>query len=166
MPRTIKRRRREAKTDYNLRLALLKSGKPRLVIRKTNHYLIAQIIETDIAQDKVLFGATSKDISKGKESKTLKNRESAYKLGLLLGGKAKAKVKEAILDIGMNRNIHKSRIYAVLKGVLDSGIHVPHDSKALPEIGSRKESTEIKKQTELKEKPKEIKIKPKEIKAK
>ena len=139
MPRTIKRRRREAKTDYNLRLALLKSNKPRLVIRKTNRYIIAQIIETDVAQDKVLFGITSRDVLKKwpkEKSGSLKSKDAAYETGLLLGEKAKGKVKEAILDIGMNRNIHKSRIYAALKGVIDSGIRIAHDSKALPEIKS------------------------------
>ena len=57
-----RRRRLEAKTDYKLRLGLLKSEKPRLVIRKTNSYIIAQIVETEIAQDKIVVGTTSKSL--------------------------------------------------------------------------------------------------------
>ncbi|MBT3583115.1 50S ribosomal protein L18, partial [Candidatus Woesearchaeota archaeon] len=41
---TVKfRRRRAGKTNYHNRLALLLSRKPRLVIRKTNKYIICQI---------------------------------------------------------------------------------------------------------------------------
>ena len=60
--KTLKRRRHEARTDYRIRLALLKSEKPRLVVRKTNRYIIAQIVESDIAQDKIIVGLTSKSL--------------------------------------------------------------------------------------------------------
>ena len=36
MPKVQRRRRIEAKTDYKARFNLLKSEKPRLVVRKTN----------------------------------------------------------------------------------------------------------------------------------
>ncbi len=132
--KTSKRRRLEGKTDYKTRLALLVSNKPRLVVRKTNQYIIAQIIETADAQDKVIYGLTSKKLlDKGWPENLkghLKNLAACYLTGLMLG-KA-TKVKEAILDIGMNRNIPKSRVYAVLKGIIDSGIKIPHDSMSLP----------------------------------
>jgi large subunit ribosomal protein L18 len=38
------RRRREGKTNYYKRLKLIRSGKPRLVVRRTNKYIIAQIV--------------------------------------------------------------------------------------------------------------------------
>jgi len=41
-----RRRRIASKTDYKARLSLLKSEKPRLVVRKTNRYIIAPIIVT------------------------------------------------------------------------------------------------------------------------
>ena len=148
--KTIKRRKLEKKTDYRGRLSLLKSGKPRLIVRKTNRYIIAQIVESDVAQDRVVFGANSKQlIGKGwpeNEAGKLKNRTAAYLTGYLLGNEAKSKIKEAILDIGMNRNIKKSRIYAVLKGALDSGLVVPHSEEALPtieEIGSKEKINKI-----------------------
>ncbi|MEK6933356.1 MAG: 50S ribosomal protein L18 [Nanoarchaeota archaeon] len=134
--KTSKRRRLEGKTDYKTRLALLVSNKPRLVVRKTNQYIIAQIIEAVDAQDKVICGLTSKKLlEKGWPENLkghLKNLAACYLTGLTLGKAAKGKIKEAILDIGMNRNIPKSRVYAVLKGIIDSGIKIPHDSSSLP----------------------------------
>jgi large subunit ribosomal protein L18 len=134
--KTIRRRRFEGKTDYKARMALIKSGKPRLVIRKTNRYVIAQLVLTEIAQDKVIATAISKDlISKGwpeAMSGSLKSRAAAYLTGLMLGNKVKAKYKEAIVDFGMNRNVKKSRIYATIKGFIDSGVKVPCSEEVLP----------------------------------
>ena len=134
--KTIRRRRKEGKTDYRLRFGLLKSSKPRIIIRKTNRYIIVQLVETDIAQDKIVVTFSSRDLlSKGwpKEATgSLKSLQAAYLSGLMLGKSLKGKVKEAILDLGMNRNVHGSRVYAALKGVLDAGINIPHDPKSLP----------------------------------
>jgi large subunit ribosomal protein L18 len=134
--KTIRRRRYECKTDYRGRLALIKSEKPRLVIRKTNRYIIAQLVVTNVAQDKVIASVISKDlIAKGwPEAKagSLKSRAAAYLTGLMLGNKVKAKYKEAIVDFGMNRNIKKSRIYAAVKGFIDSGMKVPCSEDVLP----------------------------------
>lgn len=137
MPKTIKRRRHERKTDYKARLALLKSGKPRLVVRKTNKYIIVQIVETEIAQDKTILGMTSKALLKSGWPEnlkgSLKTRAAAYVTGYILGKNAKDKIKgEIILDTGMHRNIQKSRIYAVLKGAVDAGLNIVHDEKILP----------------------------------
>jgi len=48
--KTLKRRRQEFKTDYLNRIKLLKCGKPRLVFRKTNRYVIIQIIALMLQQ--------------------------------------------------------------------------------------------------------------------
>src|SRR3989338_8341156 len=114
--RTVRRRRLQQKTDYKSRLSLLGSEKKRLVIRKTNRYVISQIVESHIAQDKVLFGLSSKDLlSHGWPEKlkgSLKSLPASYLTGYLLGKMAKErKISEVILDIGMHRNVHKSRIY-------------------------------------------------------
>ena len=147
MKRTIRRRRAEGKTDYKSRLALLKSEKPRLVVRKSNRYITAQIVSTDVAQDKIIITVTSKDLlSKGwpKElSGSLKSIPAAYLTGFLLGKLAKGKVKEAILDIGLNRNVHKSRMYAALKGALDAGLNVPHNEAALSSIEEIKSNEKV-----------------------
>lgn len=141
--KTPRRRRLEAKTDYKARLALLKSEKPRLVIRKTNRYIIAQIIASDTAQDKVVAGMNSNVLlSKGlpKESAgSLKSLGAAYLTGFLLGKKAlEAGIKNAILDAGMHIHVKNSRIYAALKGVVDAGLNVPHNPEVLPQMESIK----------------------------
>lgn len=138
-----RRRRLEAKTDYKARLALLKSGKPRLIIRKTNKYIIMQIVQTEIAQDKVVCGLSSKIlISKGwpKElSGSLKSLSAAYLTGYVLAKTAiKAGIKDAILDSGMNINVKNSRIYAALRGAIDGGLNIPHSKEVLPEMESIK----------------------------
>ena len=135
--KTLRRRRLEKKTDYRSRLALLKSGEKRLVVRKTNRYIIAQIIESKQAQDKVIIGITSKILlTKGwpkSHAGSLKSIPAAYLTGLIIGKLAKEKnINSAIFDIGLNRNIHKSRLYAFLKGAIESGLKIPHSKDALP----------------------------------
>lgn len=137
MAKSLKRRRLEAKTDYHARLALLKSEIPRLVIRKTNRYIIAQVVSSDIAQDKVQAGAISKDLLlKGwpkEKAGSLKSIPAAYLTGFMLAKAAQQKkIKKVILDMGMHRNVHGSRIYAVVKGALDAGIEIPFEKDALP----------------------------------
>ena len=133
--RTIRRRRKEGKTDYKARFGLLKSGKARVVVRKTNKYLIGQIVSSDIAQDKVVVGINSKDLLANGWPKelagSLKSLPACYLSGYLLGKKSK-EIKEGILDIGLHRNISQSRIYAFLKGLVDSGFKIAHDEKVFP----------------------------------
>lgn len=138
--KTIKRRRTEKKTDYKARLRLLKSSLPRIAIRKTNRYIIVQYIKSEEAQDKVLIGITSKDLleygwGKNKEG-SLKSIPACYLTGLLLGKKInsleKNKSQDGILDLGLIKNIKKSRVYAVLSGLTDSGIRINHKENILP----------------------------------
>ncbi len=137
MTRVMRRRRIEAKTDYRARIDLLRSSKPRLIIRKTNRYVIVQLVETKDAQDSVIYSVISKDLlSNGwpKElSGSLKSRQAAYLTGYLLARKASSKIKEAILDAGLNRHVKKSRIYSALKGVIEGGINVPCGKDILPQ---------------------------------
>ena len=141
---TVKRRRFEGKTDYLARLELLSSRQPRIVVRKTNRYILAQLVHSDLAQDKVDAGVSSKDLltlgwPKELEG-SLKSLPAAYLTGLLLAQKAR-NVKEAILDIGLQRNVKGSRIYAVLKGLIDKGLKVPHSAEALPNDKRLEENT-------------------------
>ena len=62
--KTLRRRRRENKTDYGKRVKLLGGGIPRIVFRKTNKYLIAQYVKSHQAQDKVVFNLNSKELLK------------------------------------------------------------------------------------------------------
>jgi len=136
--KTIKKRRIKGKTDYNARLNLLKSSLPRVVVRKTNKYVIAQYVKSEEAQDYVVSSVDSKDLLKfgwKKEHEgSLKSLPACYFVGLLLGKNIKeAKGSKAILDIGLNRNVKKSRLYAVLKGLVDSGIEIAHKKEIFPD---------------------------------
>jgi len=130
----VKRRRREGKTDYNLRLKLLASRKPRLVIRKSLRNITAQLVEYKEEGDRVMAASNSRELIKLGWKHSRKNIPAAYLTGLLLGQKAKSKgIKEAILDIGSYTSIKGNLIYAALKGAIDAGLQVPHDSAMLPE---------------------------------
>jgi large subunit ribosomal protein L18 len=127
------RRRRQGKTSYKTRLALLKSNLPRLVIRKTNTRLIAQIVDYKEKGDLTKVHVTSKDIQKLGWKNSISNTSAAYLTGLLLGKKAKEKkIKKAVLDVGMQSSTKGNKLYAVLKGVLDAGIDIPYDAKLFP----------------------------------
>lgn len=137
MKKISKRRRREGKTNYHKRLILLKSETPRLVVRKTNKYIIMQVIESNKAQDKVLHTVSTKDLLNlgwPEEKKgSLKSLTASYLGGLLIGKKALINNKEVILDSGLIPSTKGSRVYAVVKGVIDSGLNIPHDDKVLPD---------------------------------
>ena len=134
MKKTPKKRQRLGKTSYKKRIGLLKSGLGRVVVRKTNKYLIVQYVESDEAKDKVIEAYSSKDLLKHgwKKEKTgsLKSIPAAYLTGKLLGKKISG--KKVILDIGLQRSISGSRLFAVLKGLVDSGVDIAYDKKAFP----------------------------------
>lgn len=139
MKRSLRRRRHEHKTDYKTRLTLLESGKPRIVVRRSNRYILVQKVTTTGAQDRVIASMTSKALlEKGwpaERASSLKSLPAAYLTGFLFAKQLllrKDRQEEAILDMGMHRNIHKSRLYAVLKGLLDGGMSIPHSDGALP----------------------------------
>lgn len=123
------RRRREGKTDYQARKALVISRKPRLVARGTLKNALAQIVVAKPHGDEVLVAAHSKELQKFYGWKAPSgNIPAAYLTGLLCGLKAKAKgVKEAILDIGLVAPTKGSIVFAILNGVVDGGVSIPHD---------------------------------------
>jgi len=128
------RRRREKKTDYHLRLKLLKARKPRFVVRKSLNNITCQIIDFDPKGDKVLATADSKELKKFGWDINCGNIPAAYLTGFLCGLRAKKKnIKNAILDIGLYTSTKGSRLYAALKGAVDSGLDIPHSEEILPE---------------------------------
>jgi len=126
------RRRREQRTDYKMRLRLLKSGKPRLVVRLSGRSVTCQIILHDSKGDRTIASATAFELKKHGWKGHTGNLPAAYLTGYLCGQKAKGKIREAVLDMGLHTSVKGSRIYAALKGVLDSGIQVPHSEDILP----------------------------------
>ncbi len=135
--KTQKRRRREHKTDYLNRLKLLKSGKPRIVFRKTNKYLVSQYVASKQAQDKIEIGVNSKHLIKYGWPKelggSLKSIPASYLTGHLIGKQIiKKKLEVPIVDLGMHRTLHKTKIYAFLKGLIDAGIKIKCKEEAFP----------------------------------
>jgi len=126
-------RKTSGKTNYKKRLELLKSRKDRIVIRRTNKYLVLQIIKYEPAGDRVLAAVTSKALQKLGWKHSCKNLPAGYLTGLLLGKKAiEKKLKEGVLDLGLQTPIKGSKVYAVLKGVLDGGLKVPSSNEIFP----------------------------------
>ncbi len=125
------RRRLQGKTNYKKRLKLLKSRKLRLVIRRTNKYIIMQIAQFTDKGDKILYYVNSRELAKYGWNLSFKNTPAAYLTGLLLGKKINKKVKEAILDIGVQEK--GERLFAALKGVVDSGLNIPHSNERFPD---------------------------------
>jgi large subunit ribosomal protein L18 len=127
------RRRREGKTDYQARKALVTSRKPRLVTRASLKNVEVQIIIAKPHGDEVLAAANSRELIKtfGWKAPT-GNIPAAYLTGLLCGLKAKSVgIKEAILDIGLVSPTKGSKIFAVLSGVVDVGLVVPHSEEKI-----------------------------------
>ncbi|MFB6469950.1 MAG: 50S ribosomal protein L18 [Vulcanisaeta sp. AZ3] len=128
------RRRSEGKTSYYKRREMIKSGLPRLVVRRSNKYVTAQIIIAKVPGDEVIVSASSKELLDFGWKGSMKNIPSAYLVGLMIGYKALLKgIKKAVLDIGLHRPIKGSRVFAVLKGAVDAGLEVPHGEEILPD---------------------------------
>lgn len=126
------RRRREQKTDYRRRLALVKSGKPRLVVRPSSRNTIVQIFEFQPTGDKCLTSSNALELRKMGWKAGTGNVPAAYLAGYLCGLRGKkAGVKSAELDIG---HLPKSkRIFAALKGAIDAGLNIIHGEIDIPD---------------------------------
>ena len=130
------RRKRKGKTDYNKRLETLKSGSHRMVIRPSDKHIIVQIIEYKEAGDIVKASAHSTELKKFGWTFSTSNTPAAYLTGLLCGFRGCSNgIKDAILDIGLNPSIKGSRLYAALRGAVDSGFKIPHDASIFPDEG-------------------------------
>jgi large subunit ribosomal protein L18 len=113
-------------------LRLLKSGKPRLVARKSNQHVRAQLVTTGPQGDNTIASAVSSDLAEyGWEAPT-GNMPAAYLTGLLAGKRAiAADIEEAVLDIGLNSPTPGSKVFAVQEGAIDAGLDVPHNDDVL-----------------------------------
>ena len=130
--RIMFRRKREGRTNYKKRLNILISNKLRLVVRKSIKNIHACIVDYNPKGDKIILLAQSKELEKFGWIFNKGNVPSAYLTGLLLGEKAKKHdIYNLVIDIGLNASVKGSRIYAVLAGVLDSGLKIAHNPKIL-----------------------------------
>ena len=132
MKRTNFRRRSQNITDYKRRLALLKSGEIRLVVRRTSRNIIAQLVDYEPEGDKVLTTVDMKFLN-GVGWLGGANTPAAYLIGLEVAKRAKnLKVKKAILDAG--RTHSSSKVFALVKGATERGLVIPCSKEVFPSM--------------------------------
>ncbi len=130
---SVMKRRREGVTNYHKRLKLLMSGLPRLVVRPSNKGMTVQLVNYSEGGDVVIATVTEKSLKKLGLEVDGNSVPVSYLVGYALGLKCKKKkVKNAILDSGRYNIIKGGRISAVLKGVVDGGVKVPHEASVFP----------------------------------
>jgi large subunit ribosomal protein L18 len=128
------RRRRQGVTDYRARKRAIISQRPLLVVRVSNKNVSTQFVKPTVNGDVVLSSSHSRELSKLGWHGSAKSTPACYLLGRLAGKKAVAAgVKEAVVYNGLVPFIRGSRVAALLKGVVDSGLAVPVGEKAFPD---------------------------------
>ncbi len=126
-------RKLSGRTNYRRRLALLKSGLPRLVVRKTLGSIILQVVDFEAAGDKVKLSVTSKKLRALGWKHSCKNIPAAYLAGMLLAKAAlAAKVSEVTPDIGLQSVTKGGKIFAALKGAKDAGLSFQLSDEVVP----------------------------------
>lgn len=129
----IFRRRREGKTDYKKRRALITSRLCFVRSFVSSHNVYAQLIRAGPSGDLTLASASSTQLPKFGWKGATKNLPACYLTGLLLGRRsAAAGVEEAILYTGLSAYRSGSRVSALVKGALDGGLKVRVDEETFP----------------------------------
>ncbi|MDY6777762.1 MAG: 50S ribosomal protein L18 [Candidatus Nanohaloarchaea archaeon] len=127
------RRRREQKTDYSQRLELVKSGKPRAVVRRSNNHMTVQLVAYRQEGDDIIAAAKSSHLEEFGWDHHTGNIPAAYLTGYLAGTRAlEEDAEEAVIDLGLQNNQHGTRIFAAIKGVIDAGVHINVDDSVFP----------------------------------
>ena len=126
----FKRRRRNL-TNYAKRLGLLKSMKPRMVVRKSNRSILVQFINYLEGGDMTIAAANSNELKKfGWQSRN--NTPTAYLTALLAGVRAKGKgVTEFVLDIGLATPSKGALVFSAVKGAIDAGLKTKYEKEML-----------------------------------
>mmetsp|Transcript_8565 Transcript_8565/g.18751 ORF Transcript_8565/g.18751 Transcript_8565/m.18751 type:complete len:314 (+) Transcript_8565:91-1032(+) len=152
----FKARRKMVAQDKNK----FNNRKYRLVVRITNRRIITQVAYATIAGDMVVASASSTDLEAFGIPVGLKNYAACYATGLLVARRTLKKFNldetfkgkeeidgedyhveeeendqrplKVILDVGLQRTAVGARIWGVLKGAVDGGLHVPHTAKNFP----------------------------------
>ncbi len=127
------RRRREGKTNFAKRLALVKSGKTRMVVRKSNSAITIQFVDFAPTGDKTRLTVTSEKLASLYSFPASRNVFSAYLTGLYAGKEAKKKnISEFVLDLGLYKPTKGSVLFATLQGVVDAGLKTNYDAEMVP----------------------------------
>jgi len=138
------------------------------VVRRTHRDFVCQIFSSDLTHDVCVQSAYAHELRRYGVRVGLTNYAAAYATGLLLArrvnsrfklnyeGKAEADGEDyaveaeegqkapfkALLDVGLARTTTGARVFGCLKGAVDGGLNVPHNSKRFP--GSEVEDKKIK----------------------
>ncbi len=127
------RRRREGKTDYRARLALVKSRSARIVVRKSLNNVHIQVVAYNKEGDTTAVNVFSKNLAKYDWKYHGGSLPSAYLIGFLAGKIAINKgIRLAYLDIGLQTSTKGSVLYAAALGAKDAGLDVPIGKDILP----------------------------------
>ncbi|MEM4348134.1 MAG: 50S ribosomal protein L18 [Candidatus Anstonellaceae archaeon] len=125
------RRRRLNLTNYAKRLALIKGGRPRMVVRKSSRNVTVQFIDFSPQGDKVICSAEGRELLEFGWVPHC-NSPTAYLVGLLAGKRAKkAGVENFNLDIGMQTPSKGAVVFAALQGALDAGLSTNYPEKMI-----------------------------------
>ncbi len=133
------RRRREALTDYRKRLSMVRGGIDRIVIRKTNRRIIAEIVRYGEKGDSVLAYVDSSLLTSKYKWPSRSNRPTAYLTGLELARLAAEKIgdlksREYVLDIGLSSPVKNSIPFVFARGCADGGLRVRENIEIKKEV--------------------------------
>ena len=137
--RSVFRRRQSGQTDYHRRLKLLRGKKTRAVVRVSNTRVTCQMVNWSAGGDIVLSTVTGSDLSKKyswPDNYSQKSVPACYLVGYALAKDALSKgCSNAVLDIGLAGSASGGRVFAALKGMIDAGVEIPHNTDILPDEG-------------------------------
>jgi len=128
------RRRREGKTDYTARRALVyqdrnkyNNPKYRLVVRLTDHFIICQIACAQLNGDRIVAAANSSELPRYGVLNGFKNYSAAYCTGLLVGRRLLKKWEidslfKANLKVGEESHVKEAEDRHPVRCILDVGL--------------------------------------------
>ncbi|MFB6245233.1 MAG: 50S ribosomal protein L18 [Candidatus Nanohaloarchaea archaeon] len=131
--RVKKRRRREKATNYEKRLELLQSGRPRAVVRTSNRHTRVHISHFNREGDENTAQTVSGELEEFGWEEHTGNLPAAYLTGFLAG--KRAETDRAVLDTGLRSIKPGSRVFAAVQGLRDAGVEVPVGDEMVPDDG-------------------------------
>lgn len=143
--------------------------KYRLVVRISNTKIIAQVAYSTVQGDRIVGSADSQELQRYGIKVGASNYASAYATGLLLARRVLKKFNmadefkgveqatgeeyhveenfdsrrpfKALLDIGIVATTTGHRVFGVMKGACDGGLHIPHSNKRFPGYSGKKDGS-------------------------
>jgi large subunit ribosomal protein L18 len=130
----IFRRRREGKTNYHSRRAIVAGRRPFLTVFVSNRNVSAQLHVPEKGGDVVAAQANSRELIEHGWRASRKSIPAAYLVGYLLGLRAlKAGLSGVVLYAGVDGFIGGSRVAALVAGARDAGLDIAASDDAFPD---------------------------------